>query len=82
MQPGAWRGARLSHEGDEPPFIGGRQVDGDAVDRERDSRIADGRAHTGRGSRAPSSQGSRPYSRSGQHHRFGYLLEVPGVGRS
>ena len=33
MQPGAWRGARLSHEGDEPPFIGGRQVDGDAVDR-------------------------------------------------
>jgi hypothetical protein len=35
-----------------------------------------------RGSRVPSSQGSRPYSRSGQHHRFGYLLEVMGVGRS
>ena len=46
MQPGAWRGARLSHEGDEPPFIGGRQVDGDAVDRERDSRVADGRAYS------------------------------------
>ena len=28
------------------------------------------------------SQGSRPYSRSGQHHRFGYLLEVTGVGTS
>jgi hypothetical protein len=31
---------------------------------------------------APSSQGSRPYSRSVQPHRFGYLLEVTGVGRS
>jgi hypothetical protein len=36
----------------------------------------------GRDSHARSSQGSRPYSRSGQHHRFGYLLEVTGVGRS
>jgi hypothetical protein len=45
------------------------------------ARISDG-AHAVRGSRAPSSQGSRPCSRSVQPHRFGYLLEVSGVGRS
>ena len=56
--------------------------DGDALDRERDSRIRMAARAPGRGSHAPSNQGSRPYSRSGQHHRFGYLLEVPGVGRS
>ena len=53
-----------------------------ALVQDREARVADGRARAGRGSRAPSSQGSRPYSRSVQHHRFGYLLEVPGIGRS
>ena len=36
----------------------------------------------GTDSHALSSQGEPGSSRSGQHHRFGYLLEVLGVGRS
>jgi hypothetical protein len=71
-----------------PPMTGGvlpaemreDNVGGDALDRELATRIADG-ADAGRGSRAPSSQGVQEYSRSGQHHRFGYLLEVAGIGR-
>jgi hypothetical protein len=41
-------------------------------------------AHAARppGAAVPSSQGSRPYSRSVQPHRFGYLLEITGIGRS
>jgi hypothetical protein len=62
--------------------MGGRQVDDDAVDREFQAHVADGRAHPVPILTHPRVREADRYSRSGQHNRFGYLLEVPGVTRS